>query len=311
MFDPFLLLLAGALGWCLARASLCAVAATQEAVLHRRATALYLQLIAVSLAGVSLLGASLVTGSPARLPGAGAPLLQLLAAAAVMAAGALLNGGCYLGSILYLGRGKANFLFCLVGIALAARFALPAHAGIAVPVSSAGLPDVALRLAAIAAFACCAGVAFRAALGACASGIDVRIVYTLVAGLLAGALMAHAPGWGYNVALGAIGRAGIDAFNVEAVLPACALFAGAVASCIAAGQWSPERPTLRGAARCLAGGFVLESAARCIPGGNDTLLFWVMPGLGGYGFVAYVVILSVLLLAWSIAARASRQAPAA
>ena len=87
---------------------------------------------------------------------------------------------------------------------------------------------------------------------------------------------------------------------------ACALFAGAVASCIAAGQWRPDLPDVRGAARCLGGGFLLESAAHAIPGGNDGLLFWAMPGLAAYGFLAYAVILSVLLLVWSAATRRAR-----
>lgn len=294
--------LVAGLGWCLARASLCAVAATQEAVLFRRATSLYMQILVVAAAGVVLLALFLWQAAGTRLPASDATLLQVALAAALMAGGALLNGGCYLGSVLYLGRGKGSFLFSLLGIALAARVDLPGYAGVAAHAGQALAPDTGVLRSAIPVFLVCVAVAVRAARAGCPVGVDARIVHTLLAGILAGALMHQMPGWGYNSALSALGRLGLVPVDTTSVLLACALFAGAVASCIAAGQWQPEAPTLAGALRCLAGGFVLETAARGIPSGNDGLLLWVMPGLGLYGFLAYGVILLVLVAAWAFSA---------
>lgn len=50
---------------------------------------------------------------------------QTVAGGVLLGLGALLNGGCYLGSITYLGSGNSNFLFTLVGIALSLRLADP------------------------------------------------------------------------------------------------------------------------------------------------------------------------------------------
>lgn len=298
--------LVAGLGWCLARASLCAVAATQEAVLHRRASGVYLQFVVTASAGVVLLALCLWQGAGARLPASDAALLQVALAAAAMAGGALLNGGCYLGSILYLGRGKANFLFSLLGIAVAARADVPARFGVAAHVVQAPPLSPDVLLLAIPVFLACGLFAARAAVVERGAAVGARVAHTLLAGLLAGLLMYQMPGWGYNGALAALGRLGLAPVDVAAVLLACALFAGAVLSCIAAGQWKPEAPTLPGALRCLGGGFVLESAARGIPGGNDGMLLWAMPGLGLYGFLAYGVILLVLFLAWAWAARRAK-----
>lgn len=296
------LLIAAGLGGCLARASLCAVAATQEAVVQGRYLALQMQLLAMASAGVVLLALCLRRGA-VGLPGTSVSLLHVAVAAGVMAIGALINGGCYLGSILYLGRGKSNFLFSLLGIALAARADLASVAGLGAQAVPRPLPGEALVLSFIVAFGIVAVFALWSARAGRAAGSDSRIVFTLLAGLFAGVLMHRLPGWGYNSALSSLGRVGLSPANAGSIALACALFAGAVASCIAAGQWRPELPDVHGALRCLAGGFLLESAARAIPGGNDGLLFWVMPGLGAYGFVAYGVILSLLLLVWSAATR--------
>lgn len=294
------------LGWCLARASLCAVAATQEVVSGGRATGFRMQCLVAGTTGVVLLALCLRQGVGALLPGSDAALAQVALAAAVMAGGALLNGGCYLGSIVYLGRGKTNFLFTLLGIVLAARIDLAAHAGIAAHARLAQAPGAGVLWIAIGVCLACVVVTVRSARATRDAELDSRIAHTVIAGILAGILMHRMPGWGYNAALASLACAGRAPVDTSSVLLACALFMGAVASCLAAGQWKPEAPTLRGALRCLAGGFLLESAAHAIPGGNDGLLLWVMPGLGIYGFLAYGVIIVILLLAWTLAARGVR-----
>ncbi len=294
------------LGWCLARASMCAVAATQEAVSTGRAIGLRMQCIVAGTTGLVLLALCLRQGAGALLPGSDAALAQVALAAAVMAGGALLNGGCYLGSILYLGRGKTNFLFTLLGIALAARIDLVTHAGIAAHARLVQAPGAGVLWIVVCAWLACVVVTVRSARATRDAELDSRIFHTVIAGILAGILMHRMPGWGYNAALASLACAGRTPVDTSSVLLACALLVGAVVSCLAAGQWTPEAPTLRGAARCLAGGFVLESAAHAIPAGNDGLLLWVMPGLGIYGFVAYGVIIAILLLAWTVAARGVR-----
>ena len=306
MIDLLVLVIAGGLGWSLARAALCAVAATQEAVQSQRAVGLGMQLVAMSTTATVLLGLSWWLADIGRLPADGGGRLAVGLAAVTMALGAMLNGGCYLGSVMYLGRGKANFVFSLVGIAVAARVGLAERFGFAATPSLRPQPGNA-ALATAVLFGCVVLLlTVRALRRAHGTTLNPRLGQTLLAGVCAGALMIHAPGWGYGSLLNAVGHLGQVPFDLAQVAPAAALFAGAVASCIAAGTWSPARPTLTGASRCLAGGFVMESAAHCIPGGNDVLLLWVMPGLGGYGLYAYSLLLATMLLVWRfVGARAS------
>ena len=306
MADAWLIAVVAGLGWCLARASLCAVAATQEVVSSGRLTGLRMQCVVAGSAGLVLLGLSLRQGQGVLLPGSDAALAQISVAAAVMAVGALLNGGCYLGSIMYLGRGKTNFLFTLLGIALAARIDLAAHIGVAAHARLVQAPTAGVLWLAMGVYLACVVATVRAARATSDPDSASRLAHTVIAGILAGVLMHQLPGWGYNAALASLGRGGVAPVDAFSVLLACVLFVAAVGSCLVAGQWKPEAPTLRGSLRCLAGGFVLETAAHAIPGGSDGLLLWAMPGLGVYGFLAYGVILVILFPAWMVAARGLR-----
>lgn len=299
MIDVLAIVIAGALGWCLARAALCGVAAAQQAVLEQRAAALYLQVIALATAGVTLLGLSLWIGDVGRLPGEGGTRLGIVVAATLLAVGMLVNGGCYLGSIMYLGRGKANYLFTLVGITAAAWVDLPGRAGWTVHPSLRPPPSNGILWIAVAGFVALTALAVVGTRREQGRHLDSRLGYTALAGVLAGALMIHLPGWNYGALLNGIAHLQTTPLTVSEVGPPLALFAGAVASCIAAGTWQPAAPTALGAARCLLGGFIMDTAARAIPGGNDALLLWTMPGLGGYALLAYSVLVSVLLLAFA------------
>ena len=50
--------------------------------------------------------------------------------------------------------------------------------------------------------------------------------------------------------------------------------------------------------------------AALIPGGNDNLLLWAIPGLTLYGVVAFGLMLAVIALAFALAARWPRPAAA-
>ena len=121
MIDGLLLLLTFTLGALLSRVSLCAVAAMQQLVVGRSASGLGRLLLAASGAALSLLLlAGLLPGS-VWLP-VDAPLRAgLIAGGALLGLGAMINGGCYLGSVLYLGTGNLNFLFTLAGIGIGLR----------------------------------------------------------------------------------------------------------------------------------------------------------------------------------------------
>jgi len=189
MFDALLLLLTLLLGAALSRVSLCAVAAVQQCVSQREPTALLRLLLATSAAGMVLLASSGWSPMRMSLPGTLPITLPLIDGALLLGAGALLNGACYLGSVLYLGNGNLNFLFTLLGLAAGARIAavwlsaqLPAmHASMAISDS--------FRWAGFGLFAVLAAIllTMRAA--------RRSAWWPLLAGAVAGLVYARHPGW--------------------------------------------------------------------------------------------------------------------
>ena len=299
MVDGLLLLLTFALGALLSRVSLCAVAAMQQLVVGRSASGLGRLLLATSGAGLSLLLlAGLLPGS-VWLP-VDAPLRAgLIAGGALLGLGALINGGCYLGSVLYLGTGNLNFLFTLAGIGIGLR-AMAALFPASIGVTSG------LHMA--------SGLAWITGVCVCALAILLLIRtnriasrwLVLLTGLLAGLVYARRPGWSYGGLLQALlqGRVGLMTWrdNASALL----LFAGAVAGAIVSGRARWQRLELQRSLRCAGGGLIMGAGAALVPGGNDMLLLWSIPGLTVYGALAYAVMLATIGAGFLLAAGHSR-----
>jgi Sulphur transport len=110
-----------ALGFCMARVSLCAVATVRALIVHRQASGIGALAVAASAAGLLLIGCALLRGGATMLPGP-AVSLQLALAGVILGLGALLNGGCYLSSVTYVGTGNFHYLLTLVGFALVALY---------------------------------------------------------------------------------------------------------------------------------------------------------------------------------------------
>jgi len=223
----------------------------------------------------------------------------VIAGGLLLGLGAMINGGCYLGSVLYLGTGNLNFLFTLAGIgaglrAMAALF--PASIGV----------TSGLRMA--------SGPVWIAGVCVCAMVIVLlmrthRIAsrwLVLLAGLLAGLVYARRPGWSYGGLLQSLlqGRVGLMTWrdNASTLL----LFAGAVAGAVASGRARWQRPGLQRSLRCGAGGLIMGAGAALVPGGNDMLLLWAIPGLTVHGALAYAVMLVTVGAGFLLAARHGR-----
>jgi len=291
--DALLLLLCFALGLALARVSLCAVAALQQLIMARRYDGLLRLLLAASGAGVTLLLLAGLAPGRVLLPAESATQAGAITGGFLLGLGALVNGGCYLGSVLYLGAGNLNFLLTLVGIAGGEYAGSPAS-GMAMATGPS------LRMSMSPAWI--AGTA----------GFILVILLVLVrarsrerwlavaAGLLAGLVYARHPGWSYGTVLESIAHGRYGAMSWAANLAALLLFAGAAAGALYTRRFTLQWPTLGRSFRCLAGGAIMGWGAARIPGGNDLLLLWAIPGLTLYGALAYgsmlLVIASGLLL---------------
>jgi toxin CptA len=297
MLEPGLAALTTLLGVLMSRTSLCTVAGVQQCLRERSAEGLRPMLAAASAAGVVLLACSLLWPAAIALP-RGQPIgLALLAGAAVLGLGALVNGACYLGSVLYIGRGNLNFLLTLAGLGLASRAAampspLLAAGGARMSPGVAGLLGAAL-------FALLAFIALRRQRRA-------LVLAAGASGLVAGAVFALHPAWSYGAVVDALARARPGALG--ALVPALMLFAGASLGALLQHRWRLVHFTPVPALRCLAGGLLMGWGAHLIPGGNDMLLLWAIPGLTLYGLVAYLAMAATIALLLAGAARLPRQA---
>jgi hypothetical protein len=297
--DVLLSLLALGLGFCLSRISLCAVAATKSLVLHRRGTAVAGLAVAASASGLVLITLSLSWPShptlPADMPVSG----RIVAGGVLLGLGALINGGCYLGSISYLGTGNINFLFTLLGIGLSARWT-----GLTMrsPIERmAGKPDSWVMAIGLFGFLAVLLLAWRSRRDA-ASGIRFPLLgawpwqhAAACCGVIAALLFAYSPYWTYGIAIEALARVDSRPLDWRQQVPAVATFLGVGAGALLGGRFALVRPALPRALRCLLGGAVMGYGASRIPGGNDALLLWSIPGLTLYGFVAYVAMLLTLI----------------
>jgi uncharacterized protein len=278
--DALLLMLTFALGLALARVSLCAVAALQQLIDARQYDGLLRLLLAMSGAGVTLLLLAGLAPGQVLLPADIAAHASVIAGGLLLGLGALVNGGCYLGSVLYLGSGNLNFLLTLVGIA-SGEFLSAAATGVALPASAN------LRMS--------MGPVWIAG----AAGFVLVIIIVLfrarsrerwlavAAGSLAGLVYARHPGWSYGTVLDSIAQGNFARMSWIMNLSALLLFAGAVAGARLAGRFHLQWPTAARSLRCLAGGAIMGFGAARVPGGNDLLLLWAIPGLTIYGALAY------------------------
>ena len=307
MLDVLLLLMTFGLGALLSRVSLCAVGAVQQRIVFGKSAGLKRLLLAAAGSGVTLLLCAAWAPDMLHLPADPTFRWGIVAGGVLLGIGAMINGGCYLGSVLYLGTGNMNFLFTLLGIGVGLR-----GAALLAPLAGSDGPGLRMSMGAqwlwgLSAFAVIIVVLMR---GKHPRGTGLWVA--LLVGLLAGLVYARQPGWSYGTALEALshGRRGLAQWRTS--LSALALFAGAIGEAALAGRFLLQPPNLQRALRCLAGGSVMGFGAALVPGGNDNLLLWAIPGLTRYGVLAYGLMLGVIVMGFMLQARWPRtpRAPA-
>jgi len=296
VLDVVLLLLTLVLGALLSRVRLCAVAGMQQAFATRNLAGLERLALAACGAGLSLLLLAGLLPGQVWLPNDAHFHAGLVAGGVLLGVGAMINGGCYLGSVLYLGTGNLNFLFTLLGIGAGLRAAAPWSP---LPVAAAPMLHMAmgyLWLLGLGLFALISVVLIRRR--------RCRAQWlALGTGVLAGLVYARHPAWSYGSALEALarGRTALTHWRMHAA--AATLFTGAIGAAVLSGRFKLQRPALGRALRCLVGGAAMGCGAALIPGGNDNLLLWAIPGLTLYGLLAFGLMLAVMALGFALAAR--------
>ncbi len=221
---------------------------------------------------------------PAQIPLGG----SLVLGAMLLGIGATINQGCFLGSVSQLGRGNPNYLFTLLGIALALAWGSPGERGpldlsemvlhirLARSNDPAALLFVPFALFGAARFFRARRQAMLALIGA---GISGGIIYALN------------PDWSYTSLLGKLVNGQFQATQWNMGVGTASMFGGAALSSVLAQTYHWRPLTLRQSVGCLLGGLFMGIGAILVPGGNDGLMLWSIPGLALYGPVAYFVMI--------------------
>ncbi|HBC16625.1 MAG: hypothetical protein CMH88_16310 [Oceanibulbus sp.] len=280
-------LLAGLLGFCLARANSCTVASVRRLVLERRWDWLLGLATAASAGAVTLVALLMIGGSGFALPdhhelGWGPVLGGLL-----LGTGAWINRACMLGSISRLAEGDTNFLLTLVGLA-AALSAWPNLYILPEEPDSYRVGDL-LSLTPAPVFAILALLTLGWAIFRLQRGRNAALLYLVAAGVLGATLFAGSPQWSYLSSIDRALRGSLFALGLGTDIAALTIFAGAWLSTWLASLFSWVKPSVTRATGCLLGGFLMGLGAQTVPGGNDALLLWTIPGAALYGLVAYAM----------------------
>lgn len=278
------------LGFSLVRANSCSVASTRRLVIERRADWLLGLFVAISWAGLVLLSFAFLTPLNLRFP-ADMPITMSLAAGSVLLGmGALLNKGCFLGSVSQLCRGNFNYFLTLAGIALALGvFTYASDGADATRGRSAAEAIAAVHLT---WFGCLATVLFAVMIVFSLMKLHRRRTMTMMAliavGISGGVMYAYNPDWSYTSVLDRAVKGELTPRTWPLEVGALSMFGGAVLSSVLGSNFTIVLPSYRAAASCLTGGFLMGTGAKMIPGGNDTMMLWSIPGLASHGLVAYM-----------------------
>ncbi len=300
--------LAFLLGGLMSRTTLCSVANIQQWVVARQGDGLLRLLVVTCSAGIVLLALQEVAPASVRLPAHVPITASVIVGGVLLGMGAIVNGACVLGTVLYLGRGNANFLATLLGLALSLQWiggmpsGLASDCGAAHADLAASLPAPWTRAVAFLAFAIglLATALWLRGASRRGQGAQASIVAAAAAGCVAGLIYAGHPDWNYATVLDAAARLDSDALSRPGQVAGLLLLLGATVGSLQAGRWRRSQVSGLHVLRCLAGGALMGAGALMIPGGHDLLLLWAVPGLALHGlaaFLAMAVTVALLLFA--------------
>ncbi len=284
--------LAFLLGFALVRAATCTVAATMRWIGEGKTDWLFGLLIVASWAGLVLFLLLQYSGR-AHIPVDIEIGWQLFFGAAIMGIGALINRGCFVGTVGYIGAGKFSYVLTFVGLALAMLFLRVDMLNPFDPVVTKGrtaIEDSIVKQGVLLGFAALCLLSLWLII----ARRNLAMLALLTIGITAALIYGTRPEWSYAAVLNSLllGQGLSVGMTVE--LAVVALFAGAVFSSWLKNKFHPQFGTWRLAAANLAGGFLMGIGAAAVPGGNDVLLLWTAPGLTLYGAVAYLVMIATI-----------------
>ncbi|WP_371366265.1 YeeE/YedE thiosulfate transporter family protein [Pseudomonas sp. QL9] len=297
------LALASLMGLAIQRGGTCLVAAVEEAVLLRRWTR-FAALLEATLWVMAGMIALRVLGLLPRVPMGFDLHWGAATGGMLLGLGALLNGGCVLGTIARLGSGQWAWLGTplgfLGGCVLARHWGAAAvDMPMALPTWLQDLP-AALPALIVLPLALRGGWILRDARRRSATPWSAHLATLVIALCFLGLFCTVGP-WSYTDVLGELADGRFMHLGIRGLLLP-ALFGGALLGGWLSGNWRHRWPRALDLARCLAGGALMGAGASLVPGGNDSLILFGMPLLWPNAWLAFASMCLSIALALGLVA---------
>lgn len=293
-------------GYATHRGGVCAVAATFELVVERKASR-HVGFLFCAACGLAVMALGRVLGRPVFDAYTGLPVSgAALAGGAIVGIGAFVNGRCAFGTIAELGSGMLPRLATLAGFIAGTALGDRAHMHVpqmaVVQTPLATLPVAATLTIALGATAAL-GLAVARLRRPTAEREWSPLRTMAVIGLSNGVLLVLARSWPYTTLLMQVARGGGTDVGQHALM-AETFILGAVAGGVALHRFELHLGNARDWLRALLGGAIMGAGAVLVPGGNDAMLLVGVPLALPNLVAAYLAMSLVLLVLVALRVRA-------
>ena len=299
-------------GFAMKRGGLCTYAATLQIIHHKRLDLMMIFLGASAWATLTVL--PLYWSMPEQLSLSLTHQNSLIAVigGAVLGVGAFINKGCFFGTFVQLVSGNLNYISTLFGLALGTVVAhLYMNNYIPNDLTFTSISNInttaLLWLAGMVIFALfmtfTAKVSSQSILkkitGLQPLNLQARF-YMIVIGIGGGLLYATVSGWNYSDVLANTTTNMINENmkgpTTTALISTIAMIVGGISAAISAKDFAIKPAQFFTTLFCFIGGTLMGIASLLTPGGNDGILLKGIPSFAPHAIIAYVVMVSVLLL---------------
>ena len=294
----FVIPLAFLLGFALGRVATCTVAATDRWINQGKMDWLFGLLVVASWAAIALFLLVELTGQ-AHLP-LDIPINWLLfLGAALLGIGAVINQGCIVGTVGYIGTGKFSYILSFIGLGVAlwlARSDVLDLFGDVEFLPRAMIQNSPIKQMALGGFTVIALISLWLVL----AKRNWTYLALITIGITGATIYGTRPEWAYTALLNSLLQGQGLSVGKTIELAVAALFAGAIVSSWLKNRFQPSLGSWKFALANLTGGFLMGIGASAVPGGNDILLMWTIPGMTFYGVVAYLAMIMTIALIMKI-----------
>lgn len=290
--------LAFLLGFSLGRVATCTVAATDRWINKGKLDWLGGLVVVMSWSGLVLFLLLLYSGR-AHIPVDIEIQASLFIGAFFMGIGALINRGCFVGTVGYIGTGQFSYLLSFVGLGLAMWLAGDGMLDLFDPVTPKKrtlIPDDPIKQFVVVGFV----IVCLISLWLLVMIRNLKMLALLTVGVCAALIFGTRPEWAYSAVINSLINGQGLSVGKTVEIAVVALFLGAILSSWLKDRFKPTLGTWKLAGGNLIGGFLMGIGASAVPGGNDILLMWTIPGLALYGAIAYLVMIATIALAFKL-----------